>query len=82
LRADKVKRIKLASVNGIRQRLAHLLLWLERRAPDIACLQELKAPAFRASLSSAIKADRAPMHPLLCTSRSTTVVAAHRSATA
>jgi hypothetical protein len=46
LRADKVKRIKLASVNGIRQRFAHLLLWLERRAPDIACLQELKAPAW------------------------------------
>ncbi len=37
--------IKLATfnVNGVRQRLAHLLLWLEREAPDIACLQELKA---------------------------------------
>jgi exodeoxyribonuclease-3 len=36
--------LKLATfnVNGIRQRLAHLLLWLEREAPDIACLQELK----------------------------------------
>jgi exodeoxyribonuclease-3 len=37
--------LKLATfnVNGIRQRLAHLLLWLEREAPDIVCLQELKA---------------------------------------
>jgi exodeoxyribonuclease-3 len=31
------------NVNGIRSRLAHLLVWLEREAPDIACLQELKA---------------------------------------
>ena len=31
------------NVNGIRSRLAHLLLWLEREQPDIACLQELKA---------------------------------------
>ena len=31
------------NVNGIRSRLAHLLLWLERESPDIACLQELKA---------------------------------------
>jgi exodeoxyribonuclease-3 len=39
-----VAAIKLATfnVNGVRQRLAHLLLWLERAAPDIACLQELK----------------------------------------
>ena len=37
--------IKLATfnVNGIRSRLPHLLLWLEREAPDIVCLQELKA---------------------------------------
>jgi exodeoxyribonuclease-3 len=40
-----VRRIKLASfnINGVRQRLAHLLLWLERESPDVACLQELKA---------------------------------------
>ena len=31
------------NVNGIRSRLAHLLLWLERESPDIACLQELKS---------------------------------------
>src|SRR5688500_11183545 len=43
-RAATVPAIKLATfnVNGLRQRLAHLLLWLEREAPDIACLQELK----------------------------------------
>jgi exodeoxyribonuclease III len=32
------------NVNGIGTRLPHLLQWLEREAPDIACLQELKAP--------------------------------------
>lgn len=31
------------NVNGIRSRLPHLLAWLDREAPDIACLQELKA---------------------------------------
>ena len=31
------------NVNGVKSRLAHLLLWLEREQPDIACLQELKA---------------------------------------
>lgn len=37
--------MKIASfnVNGIKARLPHLLAWLEREAPDIACLQELKA---------------------------------------
>jgi exodeoxyribonuclease III len=37
--------MKLATfnVNGIRSRLPHLLQWLEREAPDIVCLQELKA---------------------------------------
>jgi exodeoxyribonuclease-3 len=37
--------IKLATfnVNGIRPRLPHLLQWLEKESPDIACLQELKA---------------------------------------
>ena len=39
------KALKLATynVNGVRSRLPHLLAWLEREAPDIACLQELKA---------------------------------------
>jgi exodeoxyribonuclease-3 len=46
-------RLKLATynINGIRARLPALLEWLERERPDIACLQELKAPdeAFPAS---------------------------------
>ena len=39
-----MKRLKIATfnVNGIRSRLAHLRLWLEKESPDIACLQELK----------------------------------------
>jgi exodeoxyribonuclease-3 len=37
-------RIATFNVNGIRSRLPHLLQWLEREQPDIACLQELKAP--------------------------------------
>jgi len=38
--------IKLATfnVNGIGSRLRSLLHWLEKEAPDIVCLQELKAP--------------------------------------
>jgi len=38
--------VKIATfnVNGIRSRLANLMEWLEREKPDIACLQELKAP--------------------------------------
>ena len=37
--------LKLATfnINGIRSRLPHLLAWLEKEAPDIVCLQELKA---------------------------------------
>ena len=40
-----MRKLKVATfnVNGIRSRLAHLLLWLERESPDVACLQELKA---------------------------------------
>ena len=37
-------KIATFNVNGIRARLAHLLRWLDREQPDIACLQELKAP--------------------------------------
>ncbi|WP_133478094.1 exodeoxyribonuclease III [Cognatilysobacter segetis] len=39
-------RLKIATfnINGIRARLGALLEWLEREKPDIACLQELKAP--------------------------------------
>jgi exodeoxyribonuclease-3 len=36
-------RIATFNVNGIRSRLPHLLQWLAREQPDIACLQELKA---------------------------------------
>ena len=37
-------RIATFNVNGIGARLDALLQWLEEDAPDIACLQELKAP--------------------------------------
>jgi exodeoxyribonuclease-3 len=37
-------RIATFNVNGINGRLAGLLRWLEEEAPDVACLQELKAP--------------------------------------
>ena len=37
-------RIATFNVNGIRSRLGNLLAWLEREQPDVACLQELKAP--------------------------------------
>lgn len=42
---DRSAPIKIATfnVNGIRSRLPHLLQWLAREQPDIACLQELKA---------------------------------------
>jgi exodeoxyribonuclease III len=36
-------KIATYNVNGIRSRLPHLLQWLARESPDIACLQELKA---------------------------------------
>jgi exodeoxyribonuclease-3 len=36
-------KIATFNVNGVRARLPHLLLWLEREQPDVACLQELKA---------------------------------------
>jgi exodeoxyribonuclease-3 len=38
--------VKIATfnVNGINGRLPRLLEWLEEEAPDVACLQELKAP--------------------------------------
>ncbi len=36
-------RIATFNVNNVRRRLPNLLAWLAREAPDIACLQELKA---------------------------------------
>jgi exodeoxyribonuclease-3 len=37
-------KIATFNVNGIKSRLAHVLEWLAKESPDIACLQELKAP--------------------------------------
>ena len=37
-------KIATYNVNSIGSRLTNLLEWLEREAPDVACLQELKAP--------------------------------------
>src|SRR6266702_4575282 len=40
-----MKTLKIATfnVNGVKTRLPHLLEWLRRESPDVACLQELKA---------------------------------------
>ncbi|MGH8078085.1 MAG: exodeoxyribonuclease III, partial [Lysobacter sp.] len=40
-----MKTLKIATFNihGVRSRLTSLLAWLEEAAPDIVCLQELKA---------------------------------------
>ena len=35
-------RVATWNVNSIRQRLDHLLAWLQERSPDIVCLQEIK----------------------------------------
>ncbi len=40
-------RIATFNVNGITARLPALLRWLEESRPDVACLQELKAPSER-----------------------------------
>lgn len=40
---NRAIRIATFNVNGIRSRLPHLLEWLRREQPDIACLQELKS---------------------------------------
>jgi exodeoxyribonuclease-3 len=37
-------RLATFNVNGINSRLPALLQWLEEKQPDVACLQELKAP--------------------------------------
>ena len=37
-------RIATYNVNGINGRRANLAGWLQKAAPDIVCLQELKAP--------------------------------------
>ena len=45
-RPARISRVKIATfnVNGVNGRLKLLLDWLAEDAPDIACLQELKAP--------------------------------------
>jgi len=40
--AKKTKKLATYNINGIRARLPRLLEWLEKEAPDIVCLQELK----------------------------------------
>jgi exonuclease III len=37
-------KIATYNVNGVNGRLSVLLRWLEQAAPDVVCLQELKAP--------------------------------------
>src|ERR1700686_1496449 len=44
LRYDGAMRIATYNVNSINARLNNLLRWLQQTAPDVACLQELKAP--------------------------------------
>jgi exodeoxyribonuclease-3 len=45
-------RIATYNVNGVNGRLANLLAWLGETAPDIVCLQELKAPQERFPLGA------------------------------
>jgi exodeoxyribonuclease III len=40
-------KIATFNINGITSRLPALIKWLEREAPDVACLQELKTPDSR-----------------------------------
>jgi len=51
--------MKLATynVNGINGRLPVLLRWLEQSAPDVVCLQELKAPQDKFPAAAIEKAD-------------------------
>ncbi len=47
----KARPIELATfnINGVRSRLTQLLDWLDKEAPDVVCLQELKSAAFPAA---------------------------------
>ena len=36
-------KIATFNINNIKRRLPNLLAWLEEAAPDVVCLQELKA---------------------------------------
>jgi len=44
-------RVATFNINGIGSRLPALLEWLEEKKPDVACLQELKAPQERFPLA-------------------------------
>ncbi|UUZ47524.1 endonuclease/exonuclease/phosphatase family protein [Massilia sp. B-10] len=54
-------RIATFNVNGITSRLPALLEWLEETRPDVACLQELKAPQEKFP-EDALKAVKLPRH--------------------
>jgi len=41
--ATRTLKLATFNVNGVRSRLSNLLEWLTREAPDVVCLQELKA---------------------------------------
>ncbi len=45
-------KIATYNVNGVNGRLAVLLRWLEEAQPDVVCLQELKAPQEKFSISA------------------------------
>mgnify|MGYP003351279338 CR=1 FL=1 len=49
-------RIATFNVNGVNGRLPLLLRWLEEQRPDVACLQELKAPQDRFPAEALAKA--------------------------
>lgn len=42
-RVSPVMRIATFNINNVNRRLPNLLAWLDRSAPDVVCLQELKA---------------------------------------
>jgi exodeoxyribonuclease-3 len=44
IRKKKIMKIATYNVNGVNGRLPVLLRWLKETSPDVACLQELKAP--------------------------------------
>ena len=40
----EILKVATFNINGVRSRLPILLQWLQQEAPDVVCLQELKAP--------------------------------------
>ena len=53
-------RVASYNVNGINGRLPVLLEWLGATAPDVVCLQELKAPDDRFPEGAAVVGDGQP----------------------